>query len=414
MQNVDEISKQRAKELFGSADLSSFEVGTIKGLQQIHLYLFKDLYNFAGEIRKLNISKDGFRFANSLYLEDALQRIEEMQETTFEEIIEKYAEMNIAHPFMEGNGRSTRIWLDLILKKRLSKCIDWASINKNDYFEAMIRSHVKSLELRELLRTALTDKIDDREVFMKGIDQSYYYEEPDDYKGETLPFETSPQMQTLASELVDRGARSVFLYGSRARGDNLPESDWEVGVIFDEEKYISRRELAPLQTQGVVIYPFKYAELAAGIADVPFTRSIWLTELIIAAKTIGGEEVTSKISLPEITTFDIIADNSFYKARSLDAMIAQREGQDSLARDLFVKSALLGARVLILAQGLEFPRSYPDIVRIATPLLDAESQTILSRALELRTQKGAITANETFDNIGLQMEVEEKIRTKLS
>jgi cell filamentation protein len=183
MQNIDEISKQRAKALFGSADLSSFAIGTVKGLQQIHQYLFKDLYDFAGQIRKKNISKDGFRFANSLYLEDALHRIEEMPETTFEEIIEKYAEMNIAHPFMEGNGRSTRIWLDLILKERLGKCIDWVSINKNDYFEAMIRSHVKSLELRELLRTALTDKIDDREVFMKGIDQSYYYEEPDDYKG---------------------------------------------------------------------------------------------------------------------------------------------------------------------------------------------------------------------------------------
>lgn len=183
MQDIDEISKQRAKELFDSNDLSSFEVGTIKGLQQIHQHLFENLYDFAGEIRKKNISKDGFRFANSLYLEDALRRIEEMPETTFEQIIEKYAEMNIAHPFMEGNGRSTRIWLDLILKKRLGMCINWASINKNDYFEAMIRSHVKSLELQELLRTALTDKIDDREVFMKGIDQSYYYEESDDYKG---------------------------------------------------------------------------------------------------------------------------------------------------------------------------------------------------------------------------------------
>lgn len=183
MQNIDEVSKQRAKELFGSDDLSSFEVGTVKGLQQIHQYLFGNLYDFAGEIRKLNISKDGFRFANSLYLKEALQRIEEMPESTFEEIIEKYAEMNIAHPFMEGNGRSTRIWLDLILKKRLSKCIDWASVDKNDYFEAIVRSHVKSLELQELLRTALTDKVDDREVFMKGIDQSYYYEEPDNYKG---------------------------------------------------------------------------------------------------------------------------------------------------------------------------------------------------------------------------------------
>ena len=182
MQNIDEISKRRAIKLFGSQELSSFEVGTTRGLQQIHQYLFGGLYDFAGKIRKLNISKDSFRFANSLYLKDALKHIEKMPETTFEEIIEKYAEMNIAHPFMEGNGRSTRIWLDLILKKRLSKCIDWTSINKNDYLEAMIRSHVKTTELRELLRNALTDKIDDREVFMKGIEQSYYYEEPEYYK----------------------------------------------------------------------------------------------------------------------------------------------------------------------------------------------------------------------------------------
>lgn len=183
MKSIDEISKQRAIELFGSPDLSSFEVGTIKGLQQIHEYLFGGLYDFAGKIRELNISKDGFRFANSLYLGDALKSIEKMPETTFEEIVEKYSEMNIAHPFMEGNGRSTRIWLDLILKKRLDKCIDWSAIHKNDYFEAMIRSHVKATELRELLHGALTDKIEDREVFMKGIEQSYYYEEPDNYKG---------------------------------------------------------------------------------------------------------------------------------------------------------------------------------------------------------------------------------------
>jgi cell filamentation protein len=183
MLKVDETSKDRAIKLYGSSNLLSFEVGSTKGLQQIHEYLFGGLYDFAGKIRKLNISKDGFRFANSLYLEDALKKIEKMPEETFEEIIEKYAEMNIAHPFMEGNGRSTRIWLDLILKKRLGKCINWVKINKNDYLEAMIRSHVKTTELRELLRTGLTDKIDDREVFMKGIEQSYYYEEPDDYKG---------------------------------------------------------------------------------------------------------------------------------------------------------------------------------------------------------------------------------------
>jgi cell filamentation protein len=183
MQNIDEISKGRAIQLFDSAKLSSFEVGTTKGLQQIHEYLFGGLYDFAGKIRDKNISKDNFRFANSIYLPEVLTKIEAMHETTFEEIIAKYAEMNIAHPFMEGNGRSTRIWLDLILKKRLGKCVDWQKIDKNDYFSAVIRSHVNDLEIRELLRTALTDKIDDREVFMKGVEQSYYYEEPDNHKG---------------------------------------------------------------------------------------------------------------------------------------------------------------------------------------------------------------------------------------
>jgi hypothetical protein len=225
--------------------------------------------------------------------------------------------------------------------------------------------------------------------------------------------EISPTIQSLSTELIGQGARSVFLYGSRARGDNLPDSDWEVGVIFDEDKYLSRRELAPLQSDGVVIYPFKHDELTNGTVDVPFTRTIWLTELITAAKTIGGEEVASKITAPEITAFDIIADNSFYKARSVDAMIAQREGHSSLARDLFVKSALLGARALILAERLGFPKSYPEIVEVATPLLDADSQAILGRALEVRTTKANVTANETFDNIGLQMEIEEKIRAKL-
>ncbi len=183
MQNVDEISKQRAIALFNSTMLSSFGIGTVNGLQQIHKYLFGGLYAFAGQIRTKNISKDDFRFANSLYLPEILTKIEAMPESNFEEIITKYAEMNIAHPFMEGNGRSTRIWLDLILKKRLGKCIDWQKIDKNDYLSAMIRSHVNDLEIRELLRGALTNKIDDREVFMKGIEQSYYYEEEDNYKG---------------------------------------------------------------------------------------------------------------------------------------------------------------------------------------------------------------------------------------
>lgn len=183
MKNIDEISKIRAIQLFDDPDLSSFEVGTTKGLQQIHKHLFEGLYDFAGQIRAKNISKGDFRFANSIYLSDILTKIDSLEESTFEKIITKYAEMNIAHPFMEGNGRSMRIWLDLILKKNLGKCIDWQRIDKNNYLSAMIRSHVNDLELRELLRGALTDKINDREVFMKGIEQSYYYEEEDNYKG---------------------------------------------------------------------------------------------------------------------------------------------------------------------------------------------------------------------------------------
>lgn len=183
MHDIDKISKKRAIDLFGSTDLSSFEIGTTHGLRQIHEYLFCGLYDFAGKIRSKNISKGGFTFASAIYLESGLSEIEKMPETTFEEIVKKYVEMNIAHPFMEGNGRSTRIWLDLILKKNIKQCVDWQKIDKNDYFNATERSPVNDLELRELLRTALTSKINDRDVFMKGIDQSYYYEEADDYKG---------------------------------------------------------------------------------------------------------------------------------------------------------------------------------------------------------------------------------------
>lgn len=182
MKNVDEISKERAKKLFGSREIESFEVGTAKGLQQIHTHLFSGLYDFAGQIRAKDISKGGFRFASCLYLEDSLRKIGEMPEHTFEEIVAKYVEMNIAHPFMEGNGRSMRMWLDLIFKKNLKRCVDWAKIDKVDYLNAMQRSPVNALEIRELLRAALTDKIGDREVYMKGIEQSYYYEEEDFYK----------------------------------------------------------------------------------------------------------------------------------------------------------------------------------------------------------------------------------------
>lgn len=180
--DIDTISKMRALDLFENSELSAFEVGTFCGLQQIHEYLFGGLYDFAGKIREKNISKDNFKFANCLFLSEILKKIDEMSEVTYEQIIEKYAEMNIAHPFMEGNGRSMRIWLDLMLKKNLAQCIDWEKIDKSDYFSAMIRSHVNELELRELLRSGLVDSINDREVFMKGIEQSYYYEEEGFYK----------------------------------------------------------------------------------------------------------------------------------------------------------------------------------------------------------------------------------------
>nr|WP_223271785.1 Fic family protein [Algoriphagus ratkowskyi] len=177
--SIDGKSKTKAYALFESSLIANIEVGSINGLQQMHAYLFGGLYDFSGQIRQKNISKGGFQFAVARFLETTLQRISAMPENTFDEIMDKYVEMNIAHPFMEGNGRTTRIWLDLILKKRLKKCVDWSMIGKTEYMSAMVRSTVNSSDLKELLQKALTDQIDSREMYLKGIDYSYYYEEID-------------------------------------------------------------------------------------------------------------------------------------------------------------------------------------------------------------------------------------------
>jgi cell filamentation protein len=176
MKNIDKNSLQKAYDLFESGEINNFEVGTTKGLQQIHSFLFIGLYDFAGEIRQLNISKGGFRFANALYLNEILVKIEQLPENTFEEIIAKYVEMNIAHPFLEGNGRTMRIWLDMILKKNIKKVVNWQFVDKTLYLQAMERSPINDLEIRTLLQQNLTEDINNRDVIFKGIDQSYYYE----------------------------------------------------------------------------------------------------------------------------------------------------------------------------------------------------------------------------------------------
>jgi len=176
MKQIDEKSLQKAFQLFESGDIERMEIGTTKGLQQIHKYIFGGLYDFVGKIRDKNISKGGFRFANALYLNEILPKIEQMPENTFEEIIAKYVEMNIAHPFMEGNGRTMRIWLDLILKKHLNKVINWQLVDKTLYLQAMERSPINDLEIRFLLKENLTSETENREIIFKGIEQSYYYE----------------------------------------------------------------------------------------------------------------------------------------------------------------------------------------------------------------------------------------------
>jgi len=182
----EKISKQKARQLFDSGDIHRVEVGKFAGLAFIHAYLFGDIYAFAGKIRKVNIAKGNFRFVPVLYLEAALKHIDSMPQGTFDEMIEKYVEMNVAHPFREGNGRATRIWLDLMLKKAIQRVVDWNQVNKEDYLSAMQLSPVKDMEIKALLKQALTDQIDDRSLFMKGIDVSYFYEGYSDFRTDEL------------------------------------------------------------------------------------------------------------------------------------------------------------------------------------------------------------------------------------
>ena len=182
----EKISKKKAVELFENGYLDNYEAGTFAMLAAIHQYLFDEIYDFAGKIRTVNMAKGNFRFASVMYLQTAIENIEKMPQTTFDEIIEKYVEMNIAHPFREGNGRSTRIWLDLLLKEKLNVVVDWSRVDKEDYLLAMERSPIKDIEIKYLLKQALTDKVKDRELYMKGIDHSYYYEGYAVYKAEEL------------------------------------------------------------------------------------------------------------------------------------------------------------------------------------------------------------------------------------
>lgn len=182
----EKISKRKAKEMFETGFLDKLSAGTFESLKQIHKYLFEDIYDFAGNLRKVNIAKGNFRFTPLTYLDEAIKNIESMPQSNFDEILEKYVEMNVAHPFREGNGRSTRIWLDLILKKELNAVVDWSKVDKTDYLLAMERSPIKDIEIKELLKIALTDKINDREIYMKGIDNSYLYEGYATFKTEEL------------------------------------------------------------------------------------------------------------------------------------------------------------------------------------------------------------------------------------
>ncbi|MEK7096269.1 MAG: hypothetical protein AAB896_03205 [Patescibacteria group bacterium] len=213
------------------------------------------------------------------------------------------------------------------------------------------------------------------------------------------------EILVLAEKIVSLGAESVFIYGSRARDDNLPDSDWELGAILGDDKYLSRSELAKLAPDKVVIYPYLFLEIKAGVAQTPFTNSIWLTEIIKTGKTIAGEHLLESLRLPTITKEDINDDSVFHKARALDAMLAQRNGAEELAKDIFVKSCLLGMRDLILASGGDFPLSYLEIVEKSKPLLPEKYKGLPLEALQVRKGEVELTAELAYKNIGFFTDV---------
>lgn len=219
----EQISKGKALRLFESGDLARLEAGTFQALSAIHKYLFEDIYEFAGVVRTVNIAKGNFRFAPVMYLQSALEHIEKMPQTTFDEIIEKYVEMNIAHPFREGNGRSTRIWLDLILKKELGLVVDWNKVDKNDYLLAMERSPIKDIEIKHILKQALTDKINDREVYMKGIDASYHYEGYTLFRTKDITIPSSDPFPQQNPTAIQQAAKQMIRDSQPSQEPEVPE-----------------------------------------------------------------------------------------------------------------------------------------------------------------------------------------------